>query len=87
MTSVLYGKIVSETGFKMRWSSTELLKEDGWYEIDREPDLLIEYPEYDPKQDTIVFIARPPSAPVETALEKLEKRVVLLEQAAIGETP
>ena len=54
----LYGKIVNKRVSRLGWSKTEPKKEDGWYALEREPDFLTEYLEYDKTGDRIVIKKR-----------------------------
>ena len=79
-----YAKIISPNETHSGWLSSPP-KESGWYELEREPDPSLEYLEYDSKQDAIVIKIRSLELHIETPLEKLEKRVTLLEQAIVRE--
>lgn len=61
----LYAKIVSDHEVNKMWTRQPPAREDGWYEIEREPGEN-EYLEYDEKDDCIVIKKR------EKSTEELE---------------
>jgi len=75
----LFVKILNVNEYRLAWRDDKS-KEEGWYELEREPDPLLEYLEYDSKRDVIFIKTRPLEPCVETPLEKLEKHVAALEQ-------
>ena len=80
----LFAQLLNLNEYRLSWSESKS-QEEGWYKLEREPDSLLEYLEYDSKQDILVIKTRPTEPYVETPLEKLEKRVIQLEQIVIKE--
>ena len=78
----LYSKILDSSNYRLSWDNIKdrydgdgkkidyespfHQKEDGWYELEREPNLLVEYLEYDEQNDCILIKKR------EKGVEELE---------------
>ena len=79
----LYVKILSPNCQERQWSSRELFREDGWYELEREPEIEVgEYLEYDPENDCIIIKKR------EKSTEELEaERKAAVKRQLITELP
>lgn len=75
----LYAQIRSPHETRKQWTTAERLKEDGWYELEREPGI-DEYLEYDEQNDCIVIRKREKSAEQLEAERKMAIRMQLIDE-------
>ena len=94
----LYSKILDSSNYRLSWDNIKdrydgdgqkidyespfHRKEDGWYELEREPNLLVEYLEYDEQNDCILIKKR------KKGVEELEaEKQAVVKRQLIDELP